>query len=104
MNATTETIVIATLAGDASVSPQERQAVLDILKGKTAAGLTNPQPLDRVLTRVQVAEILNCSTKTVTRYARRGIIRPLCLGEKSKRASGGYSEASVREALARAAV
>ncbi|MCR5750745.1 MAG: hypothetical protein K6G91_02175 [Kiritimatiellae bacterium] len=47
---------------------------------------------------------MNCSTKTVTRYARRGIIRPLCLGEKSKRASGGYSEASVREALARAAV
>jgi len=101
MNATTEAVLDATLKGDASVSPQERTAVFAILKGKTAAAYTNPAPLDRALTREQVAEILHCSTKSVSRYAQRGIIRAIRLGAKGERASNGYSEASVREALRR---
>jgi hypothetical protein len=101
MNATTKTILNATLAGDASVSPAERAAVFKILEGKTAAAYTNPAPLDRALTRDQVAEILHCSTKSVSRYAKRGIIRAICLGAKAERASCGYSEASVRAALRR---
>lgn len=101
MNATTKAVLNATLAGDASVSPAERVAVFNILEGKTAAAYTNPAPIDRALTRDQVAEILQCSTKTVSRYATRGIIRPICLGAKGCRASNGYSEASVRAALRR---
>ena len=101
MNATTKAVVSATLEGDASVSPQERVAVFNILEGKTAAAYTNPEPLDRTLTREQVAEILHCSTRTVSRYAHTGIIRPVMLGKNRRRASNGYSEASVRAALRR---
>lgn len=101
MNDTTRQILTAALSGDASVSPQEITAVFAILEGKTASAYTNNAPLDRTLTRDQVAEILNCSTNSVSRYAQRGIIRPICLGAKGRRASCGYSESSVREALNR---
>jgi len=101
MNATTRSILTATLKGDASVSPQEITAVFNILEGKTAAAYTNQAPLDRALSRSQVAEILGCCEKTVSTYAVRGIIRPIKLGAKGRRASNGYSESSVREAMRR---
>ena len=42
--------------------------------------------------------MLNCSPKTVSRYAERGIIKPIRLGAKGIRASNGYSAKSVEAA------
>jgi len=86
---------------DPTITIDEKAAVFDILEKKNAAIYTDQTPLDRTLSREQVAQILGCSTKSVSNYAKRGIIRAICLGAKGERASNGYSEKSVREALRR---
>lgn len=96
--ANTRTIVTAALAADSSVTQAMANAALRILEGKTADGLTNQEPMDRVLTRQQVAEILHKNPRTVSVYARQGRIRRIIGGTLGKRASG-YSEESVRAYL-----
>lgn len=95
---------IATLAGaDPSITPQEitaaQIAVVDALNGRTISGITNSSPIDRVLTRKQVSELLGVTSVTVSRYAKLGKIRCVYGGANSMRATG-YAESSVRALLA----
>lgn len=92
--------VTALLRCDPTITPEQSRAALDALEGKTSATYTDPTPIDRTLSRATVAEILGVSTRTVTLYAKRGIIRPCRFGADGKRAVG-YSEKSVRDALAK---
>ncbi len=84
-----------------TATDEQRTAALDALKGRTAAAQGKAAPLDRILSRDEVADILKCSTKSVTRYGKKGIIRPIYFGAKGKK-SLGYSESSVRAALEKA--
>lgn len=90
----TEVFMAAYLAAP----PDRREAALKALQGRDQAA--NVDPLDRVISRREAAEILGCSTKTVTRYAKAGIIRQLRFGGKGCRASG-YSAQSVQKAISR---
>lgn len=87
-----------------NATPSQRKAARPYLTGEAVetidVSITNRhEPIDRVLTRGQVAQILGCTKKTVTTYARRGIIRAIRNGEKGLRANG-YSEQSVRKLMA----
>lgn len=96
----TRDIIGAAMKADPTVTEDVRKDVLRLLDGKANTGLTDTRPIDRALTRNEVARIMGVKPRTVTYYARRGIIRPICNGEKGTRASG-YSEKSVREAMER---
>ena len=100
MTEQTRAILTPVLDGDRSISADERAAVFDILEGR---GRATAEDADRdwVMTRSEVAARFKCSPKTVSRYAERGIIRPIRLGAKSRRASNGYSGKSVMAALER---
>jgi len=95
---TTKTAIKAMCAADPSITPAMLNHALQILDGKTATALTNPEPMDRILTRRQVAEIMHKDVRTVSVYARKGKIKKICCGENGERASG-YSEQSVRELM-----
>ena len=92
----TRAALVAIMQGDPELDTATIEAALDVLDGKTAAGIAPAvSTIDRGLTRRQVAEILCCSTHTVTHYAKRGKIRPIALGADGKRARL-YSAESVR--------
>lgn len=96
----TRDIISAAMKADPTVTNEVRKDVLRLLDGKANAGLTDTRPMDRALTRDEVARLMRVKPRTVTYYARRGLIRPLRYGEKGLRAMG-YSEKSVREAMER---
>ena len=102
MTAAVRELIATTLKSAAKIDPTltaDRQAAaLDALEGRGAA-TADGKKRDAVLTRAEVAARLKCSVKTVSRYAERGIIRPIRLGAKSRRASNGYSALSVEEAI-----
>lgn len=96
-----QTIIDATRAlwkSDPSITPEQAQAGIDALLGRTSAGLAVSAPLDRALTRQQVADLLCVKPHTVSDYARKGLIRAFRFGAKGKLASG-YSAQSVRELM-----
>ncbi|MCR5414417.1 MAG: helix-turn-helix domain-containing protein [Kiritimatiellae bacterium] len=95
----TRTAVEAVLRADPSVTTDQIREAVRVLDGKTAAGLVNTEPLDRALSRKEVAEILGCSVRTVTDYAQRGLIRRFTFGVNGKLAHG-YSADSVRALMA----
>lgn len=80
-----------------SANAEQRAAALDVLQGKTAAGLTDARPIDRVLSPAAVAELANLSTRSLRTYARRGKIKRANFG--SGKRCWGYTESSVREFL-----
>ncbi len=99
----TKTAVEALLNADPSVTREQAKAAIDALEGRgSESGGGVAQDRDRVMSRSEVAKMLNCSPKTVSRYAERGIIKPIRLGAKGIRASNGYSAKSVEAALERA--
>lgn len=85
----------ATMRSDPSISEGQRRAVLDVLDGKSAEVYVNIDPIDRVLPRKSVSVILGVSPRTVTAYAKRGLLKAVKNGPGGVR-SCGYSEASVR--------
>ncbi len=88
------------LKNDSTVTQEVKNEILLFLDGKKTAGLVDNSPLDRVLSRREVAEIMGVTARTVSAYARRGLIRPLRYGADAKRATG-FSEQSVRAMLAK---
>lgn len=92
----TKTVIEAALKSDPTVTPTQLRAVFATLEGKTAVALTDPEPLDEALSRNEVAKILNICPRTVSVYAKRGLIRPFRGGTKRMRATG-YSRRSVKE-------
>ena len=101
MNAAAHQLITATLAAAATLDPTltpERQATaLAALEGNVLP-VPETAPLDHVMTRDEVAKMLGCSTKTVTRYGQSGISRPLKCGANRRKAFG-YSAQSVQAAI-----
>lgn len=95
----TRDIIGAAMKADPTVTQEVREEVLHLLDGKANAGLIDHRPMDRALTRDEVCKLMGVRPRTVTYYARRGLIRPLRYGAKGVRAMG-YSEQSVRAAMA----
>ena len=100
MMQSTKTAVLAIIRTDPSITREQANAALDALEGRTAAGVAVDAPTDRALTRRQVAEIMGVDRATVSRYARKGLIKAFRFGAKGKLASG-YSAESVRKLLER---
>lgn len=117
MKENTQQMIMLALGSDPEATQAERDAVRALLEafrrmttqeeivalrvtlenGHKLDQLTNPEPLDRVLKREEVARIFGFSTKAVDYYGRIGVLRRVQLGGKR---SSGYSEQSVRDLLA----
>ncbi len=85
----------AAAALDATITADKIAAALDALENGPRT-ITDAKPLDRVLREAEVAQILNCSTRTVRRLGKRGKIRAVRFGD---RIALGYSAASVDAAI-----
>ena len=97
---TTRNAITALLRSDPSIPPRTIDAVLNALVTGCDIPPMDSRPIERVLSRQTVARLLGVSPHSVSIYARRGIIKPVCFGETAQRANG-YSESSVRDALQR---
>lgn len=80
---------------------EQRAAALAALQGRTAAGLADDTPIDRILSPEAVAELMNTTTRSLRTYARRGEIKRAYLGGDKR--SWGYWESSVRDFMKRRA-
>lgn len=89
--------IMLALEGDPDATQAERSAIMAALDGRNQ--LTDPQPLDRVLKREQVASVFGKTAKWVDWEAKRPgtLLERVYLGGTR---SAGFSEASVRAALA----
>ena len=87
---------------DGTITPEQLQAGLKTLAGETSepggSDIVNKEPIDRLLSVGQVAEILNLSTKSVLRYCKNGLLRRI-VRRGGKRATG-ILESSVRAFVA----
>ena len=80
---------------------EQRAAALDALQGRTAAGLADNTPIDRVLSVDTVCQMCNLSKASLRSYAQQGRIKRACFATGKR--CWGYTESSVREFLKRAA-
>jgi len=97
MRASTLKIVEAAIVADETISPSQVRGVLRVLSGDLAA---DSKQSDECVPRSKVARMMGVCPATVTLYGKRGVIRPIRLGEKGERAVG-YSLLSIQEAMAR---
>lgn len=102
----TEAIIKAAARADRTITPDQLRAGLDALAGKSVRAFTNAEPLDRVLSREEVAGLLKKSAKAVDRLCRLGALQRVYPtypdGTKATRATG-ITEASYRAFVAGAA-
>ena len=78
-----------------TITTAQLQEALDVLSGKSRAkeGAGRKTPADKLLSREEVAALINRSVQTVDYYCRHGIFRRVRLGASSR--SSGISAASV---------
>jgi hypothetical protein len=98
MKKSTRLIVQTACAADTSITSEQINSAICALDGHVIPTQAEAKPLDRVLTRQQVAELLNVTPTSVSNYAKRGLIRRVAFGARGIR-SNGYAESSVRELL-----
>lgn len=103
MTSSTEMIVKAALAADPSVSPQLAREIIETLKTNGSSAVAAKDDGDIVLTRAQVAVMINKSVKAVDIYGRRGVFKRVYFNngrtDLKRRQSQGYSRASVLSAI-----
>ncbi len=96
LSPTTLDIIKASLRADPLVSPADRATYITLLRnaGKPTPQAVKPTPTNgqRVLSRSQVAETLNRTTRSVDRMARQGILRRVTLPKHSRAAGFVASE------------
>ena len=97
----TKELLTTVLRNDPSVTQGQRRAVVELLEGKSAAAFRPAEPMYRVLPRKVVAELLSVTPRTVTNYARRGVLKAVRDGMVGTRTIG-ITEKSVRDFIARA--
>ena len=94
----TRDAIAAICAADPSVTALHVKAALAELDGEGVRCVMT-EPAERAYTREQVAALLHRNPKTVSRYARQGLLTPIFGGADGKRATG-YSGSSVKALLA----
>ena len=94
---TTKDAVKAICAADPSVNTAQVKAALAELDGVGIRELMGETP-HRSFSREQVAALMGCNRKTVTGYAKRGLLVPIYSGAGGKRAQG-YTGESVAALL-----
>lgn len=92
---TTKDAVKAICAADPSINAAQIKAAIAELDGRD---IIHGEPPPRAYTREQVAALLGRSRRTVTMYARRGLLMPLCTGKDGKRTQA-YTGESVAALL-----
>lgn len=102
MRAETRAAICALIVVDPSITPTHRQAIENVLDGRGIERREDTAKADNVLKRSEVARMLKCTVRTVTQYAKRGLIRPIRLGRSGVRACG-YSAESVATLIAQGA-
>ena len=83
--------MLAMIRADATATPQERETIAAILDGRRATAL--PQ----LLTRKQVASMINRTPRMVDYFGKHGYIRRVVLGNQGR--ATGYDADSVRAFL-----
>ena len=97
MMATTENAIKAICAADPSISAAQVKAAIAELSGNGVQEMRG-EPPPRAYTPAQVAELLGKSRRTVTAYAKRGLLTPIYSGASGERAQG-YTGESVAALL-----
>ena len=93
----TQDAIKAICAADPSINVAQVKAALAELSGDGVREMQG-EPPPRAYSRAQVGALLGVSTRTVTQYARRGLLTPLCTGATGKRAQS-YTGESVAALL-----
>ena len=98
----TKQAIVAIAKTDPSISADQMERALAALEGETqersVLDVINKEPIDRLLSVGQVAEIQNLSTKSVLRYCKNGLLRRI-VRRGGVRATG-ILESSVRAFVA----
>jgi len=97
MLSNTKTAIKSILEIDQTIDPKQIVAAIRVLEGKSSDALVAPDPIPRVLSREQVAELTKRDAKTIDQWGRTGKLKRIYL-DGGKR-SIGYSEESVRRVL-----
>jgi hypothetical protein len=84
----TRATIATVVKGDWSMPKEERDAIMAIIDGQGAA------QMPRLLTRKQVAALINRTPRMVDYFGKRGLIRRVVLGGSSR--ATGYDAESVR--------
>ncbi len=95
---TTKDAVRAICAADPTINAAQLKAALAELDGEGTREMLQGEPPPRSYSPAQVAALLGRSRRTVTQYARRGLLKPIYSGEKGKRAQA-YTGESVAALL-----
>lgn len=93
----TQDAIKAICAADPSINAAQVKSALAELSGEGVREMQG-EPPPRAYNRKQVAALLNVSTRTITQYARRGLLRPIYSGATGKRAQS-YTGESVAALL-----
>jgi hypothetical protein len=96
-NKTIKEAVRAVCHTDPSITESRIETVIAALEGKKEKG-SNDRPFARAYARGEVAAFLGVTPKTVTGYAKRGLLIPLYTGAGAKRARS-YTGESVMALL-----
>lgn len=91
MTKNTADILATVLTTDATISDEQRELALSILKGEEERQ-ARQAPIGKLYSRRQAAEVLGCSPQAVDYYSRMGWLPKTKLGMQS-RASGITEEA-----------
>ena len=91
MNANVEKIIRTACAMDLTIDLGQIESAIALLRGTPSSDADTP------MTAMEAAKLLGVSTKTVVRYAERGIIRTI--GAKAMGTRARYSRKSIVEYL-----
>ncbi len=94
MNGVAEKLLHIVFEIDSSITEEQKSRVLAILRGDEAKTTPELRPL---LSRRQVAEILNKTPQAIDFYVRKGLLEKVTFGNSSR--ASGITEASVRALL-----
>lgn len=94
----TKDMVRLACASDPTITVARVKAVLAELDGEGVREMMQDEPPPRAYNRAQVATLMGCSRKTVTGYAKHGLLVPIYSGAGRKRAQA-YTGESVTALL-----
>ena len=94
MNSVAEKLLHIAFEIDPSITEEQKSRVLAILRGEEARATSELRPL---LSRRQVAELLNKTPLAIDFYVRKGLLEKVTFGNSSR--ASGITEASVRALL-----